>query len=197
MKLISCFLFMAVTLPIRAQTASRPLHDAKNLLPAVAQAIEDELYDLRHEGLYFQIDDNSGGDSTPAKISMYVSKDISPNGIGVVIYKDMPYGEVYRYFVVGKDGLIELSGNPTSRFPPHGGSMLTIYMTNEEVCDFIQNKAYRSNFIIDPLASPKRIHEAEDRQMRRTGYSFRSEQSKNTQRPKHAGASLKPTSPAG
>jgi len=51
--------------------------------------------------------------------------------------------------------------------------MLTVYMTDEEVCDFIQHKAYKSKFTIDPLASPKRIRDAEDRQLSRTGYSFR------------------------
>jgi hypothetical protein len=173
MKMLSLLLFVMLVAPLKAQTTPQPQRDSKELLPAVAQAIEDELYDLRHEKLYFQIDENSGGDSSPAEISMYVSKGISPNGTGVVIYKNMPYGEVYRYFNVGSDGAVKLAGNPTSKFPPTGGSMLTVYMTEEEVCDFIQNKAYKFKFTINPVASPKRIRDAEDRQLRRTGYSFR------------------------
>jgi hypothetical protein len=173
MKLISVLLLIVLIAPLMAQSPSRAPRDSKELLPAVAQAIEDELYDLRREMRYFQIDENSGGDSSPAEISMYVSKEISSNGTGVVVYKDMPYGEVYRYFNVGPDGTIKLAGNPTSKFPPTGGSMLTVYMTDEEVCDFIQHKAYKSKFTIDPLASPKRIRDAEDRQLSRTGYSFR------------------------
>lgn len=173
MKLL-CILFLtALVLPLNAQDSSQETRDSKELLPAVAQAIEDELYDLRHEGLYFQIDDNGGGDSSPAQISMYVSKTIAPNGTGVVVYKDMPDGEVYRYFVVDSDGLIKLSGEPTSKFPPHGGSMLTVYMTDEEVCDFIQNKAYKAKFTINPKASAERIRDAENRQLKRTGYSYR------------------------
>ena len=174
MKLLLVLFLVVLASPVRAQAPSQTSRDSKELLPAVAQAIEDELYDLRHEKLYFQIDENSGGDSSPAEISMYISKEISPNGTGVVIYKDMPYGEVYRYFDVEADGTVKLSGDPTSKFPPHGGSMLTIYMTDEEVCDFIQRKAYKAKFTVDPHASPKRIREAEDRQLDRTGYSFRS-----------------------
>lgn len=173
MKLLSLFLLSVIVLPLTAQAPTQTSRDAREILPAVAQAIEDELYDLRHEKLYFQVDENGGGDGSPAEISMYVSKEISSNGTGVVIYKDMPYGEVYRYFDVGSDGTIKLAGNPTSKFPPTGGSMLTVYMTDEEVCDFIQNKAYKSKFTINPLASPKRIRDAEERQIRRTGYSLR------------------------
>jgi len=169
MKMLSVLILAVVVSPLKAQ-ASR---DSKELLPAVAQAIEGEIYDLQHEKLYFQIDENSGGDSSPAEISMYVSKQITPNGTGVVVYKDMPYGEVYRYFDVEPDGTVRLSGNPTSKFPPTGGSMLTVYMTDEEVCDFIGHKAYKSKFTVNPLASAKRIHDAEERQLRRTGYSFR------------------------
>ncbi|MBD8874358.1 hypothetical protein [Rhodanobacter sp. DHB23] len=173
MKLIPILLLVVIALPLKSQAVQQTTKDSKSLLPAVAQAIEDELYDLKREGLYFQIDGNSGGDDSPAEISMYVSKDISPNGVGVVVYKDMPYGEVYRYFDVDSDGTIELAGDPVSKFPPHGGSMLTVYMTDEEVCNFIQSKSYKSKFVIDPQASSKRIHDAEVRQLRRTGYSFR------------------------
>ena len=174
MKLLLVVLLAVLVSPVRAQQApSQPARDAKAVLPAVAQAIEDELYDLRREKLYFQVDENSGGDNSPAEISMYVSKEISPNGTGVVVYKDMPYGEVYRYFDVGSDGLVKLSGDPMSKFPANGGSMLTVYMTDEDVCDFIQNKAYKGKFTINTVASPKRIREAENRQLQRTGYSFR------------------------
>jgi hypothetical protein len=173
MKILSVFLLTVLVSPLKAQAPTQSSRDSKELLPAVAQAIEDELYDLKHEKLYFQIDENSGGDTSPAEISIYVSKEVSPNGTGVVVYKDMPYGEVYRYFDVEPDGTIKLAGDPTSKFPPYGGSMLTVYMTDEEVFDFIEHKAYKFKFTIDPQASPKRIHDAEERQLRRTGYSFR------------------------
>lgn len=173
MKTLSLILLLVFAAPLKAQNAPSSVRDSKGLLPAVAQAIEDELYDLGHEKLYFQIDENNGGDSSPAEISMYVSKKISSNGTGVVVYKDMPYGEVYRYFDVDSDGVVKLAGNPTSKFPPNGGSMLTVYMTDEEVCEFIQQKAYKSKFTINPLASPKRIRDAEDRQLKRIGYTFR------------------------
>lgn len=180
MKLATLLLCVAPAFAASAPSASPHSRNAKSLLPAVAQAIEDELYDLHHEGLYFQIDENAGGDSSPARISFYVSKTIS-GGVGIVLYKDMPYGQVYRYFTVEKSGLIRLSGDPTSGFPPTGGSMLTIYMTDEEVIDFIEHKSYHSKFVINPQASTARIHAAERRQILRTGYSYRLSRAKNAQ----------------
>ena len=64
----------------------------------------------------------------------------------------MPYGEVYRYFDFESDGTVKRAGNPMSKFPANGGRMLTVYMTDEEVCDFIQNKAYKSKLTINPVA---------------------------------------------
>lgn len=177
MKLIAYLLLALSALPVKAQTAGHHPRNTKALVPAVVQAVEDEIYDLGHEKLYFLIDDNKGGDKSPAKISLYVSKTLSPNGTGVVLYKDMPYGQVYRYFDVEKNGLVHLSGDPTGGFPPTGGSMLTIYMTDEQVCAFI-HKSYKSFFVVDPDVSQKRLHEAEERQIERTGYSFRLKGSK-------------------
>jgi hypothetical protein len=144
--------------------------DSRTYLPAVVQAVEDEIYDMHHEGAYMEIDDNAGGGRTPATINIYVSKTLS-DGVGIAIYKDMPYGEVFRYFVVDGKVAVRLSGDPTS-FRPTGGSMLTVYMTDKTVCKFIRN-AYHTTFTVDPSASPKRIRKAEERQLRRTGYSFR------------------------
>src|SRR6187549_1969667 len=83
---------------LAAQGAQCPA-DTKSILPLVAEAIEDELYDLGRQGDYFHIDGTSGSE-LPAGISMFVDKNLSRNCTGVVIYKNMPVGEVYRYFTV-------------------------------------------------------------------------------------------------
>ncbi len=144
--------------------------DSQSVIPAVIQAVEDEIYDLHHEGNYFMVDGNSGGDSKPAPINIYISREIS-DGVGIAVYKDMPYGEVYRYFTVDENGTVHLSGGPET-FLPIGGSMLTVYMSDEDVFKFIQT-AYKGSFVVDPNVSSERLKSAESRQMQRTGYSFR------------------------
>jgi hypothetical protein len=142
-------------------------------IPAIIQAVEDEVYDYNYEDKYFLIDDQGAGDTKPAKISIYISKEISGDGDGIATYKLMPYGEVYRLFVVQKDGLVVLLGDPQRRFPPTGGSMLTVYMTDDEVCSFIQHRATKSYFTIDPDVTKQRLEEAIQRQVKRVGFSYR------------------------
>lgn len=166
-------LSLILAMSTSAHTVSQIPRDTKIFLPLIAQAIEDEIYDLRREKLYFQVDGNGGGDSAPARISMYVSRNLSQNGTGVVIYKNMPYGEVYRYFTISSNKKVQLSGDPESKFPPTGGSMLTVYMSDDKVCNFIHDKAYLFKFTINPSVTPKRLNEAEYRQIDRIGYSFR------------------------
>jgi hypothetical protein len=142
-------------------------------IPAVIQAVEDEIYDDKYETNYFLIDNQGGGDAQAAKISIYISKELSKDGDGVAVYKLMPYGEVYRLFVVQQDGFVVLLGDPHNRFPPIGGSMLTVYMSDDEVCSFIQHRSIKSYFTVDPDVSKQRLNEAIQRQLKRIGFSYR------------------------
>jgi hypothetical protein len=151
-------------------------------IPAVIQAVEDEIYDYNYEAKYFLIDDQGAGDTKPAKISIYLSKEISKDGDGFAIYKLMPYGEVYRQFVVQKDGLVVLLGDPPKRFPPTGGSMLTVYMTDDQVCNLIQHQAIKLYFTVDPGVSKQRLNEAVQRQLTRVGFSYRQYVAKHAQK---------------
>lgn len=146
--------------------------DTKLLLPLIAEAIEDELYDLSRQGDYFQIDGTSGGSNSTAEIGMFVSKTLAQNCVGVVVYKDMPVGEIYRYFTFS-NGTVILSGDPESKFPPTGGSMLTVYMPSREVADFIVSKSYEYKFAIDPNVSIQRLSLSSKRQQERIKFSFR------------------------
>lgn len=148
------------------------------VIPAVVQAVEDEIYDLREEGKYFLIDNQGAGDSKPATISIYISSEVSADGHGAAVYKLMPYGEVYRYFVVREDGLVVLGDDPHNGLKPSGGSMLTIYMSDEAVCDFIAHHSIKSSFMVDPEVSKKRLSEAIERQLKRTGFSYRQRSAK-------------------
>jgi hypothetical protein len=143
-------------------------------IPAIVQAVEDEIYDHGYETNYFEIDNQGAGDTTPAKISIYISKEISEDGgDGIAVYKLMPYGEVYRLFYVRQDGLVMLLGEPEQRFHPTGGSMLTVYMSDDDVCDFIMRQAIKSSFVVDPEVSKQRLSEAIRRELKRTGFSYR------------------------
>lgn len=164
------------TLP--AEPAARQTSDA--VIAQVEQAIEDEIYDYKREGLFFEIDGNGGGDNTPAVLSVHVSKQLTSDGVGIAVYDDMPYGQIYRYFSVGQDGVVKLSGDPQGPFRDWGGSVLTIYMKTEKVCEFIMNQSIAGSFTVDPNVSQERIHLSSERQLQRTGYSFRLDHRKGT-----------------
>lgn len=138
----------------------------------VVQAIEDEVYDYGREGLFFEVDGNPGGDHTPAVLSVYVSKSLSPTGVGVAVYDDMPFGQIYRYFSVDQKGVVRLSGDPEGPFRHWGGSVLTVYMKMEEVCGFLTTQSVKGTFVVDPDVSLERRRAASARQLDRTGYSF-------------------------
>jgi len=148
-------------------------------IPAIIRAVEDEIYDLHYEGKYFLIDDQDGGDSKPAKISIYISKLISHDGAGVAIYKLMPNGQVYRHFVVQDNGLVVLLGEPQMGFLPDGGSELTVYMTEDQVCDFIRHDTTKTYFTVDPNVSKQRLKEAIQGQLERDGFSYRQYRAKH------------------
>jgi hypothetical protein len=171
-NLMLVFLFSSLR-SLSVGQASQKVPTADVVIPAVVQAVEDEIYDLNEEGKYFLIDDQGSGDRTPATISIYISKDISANGDGIAVYKLMPYGEVYRYFVVRDDGLVVLQSDPHHGFLPIGGSVLTVYMSADDVSDFIVHRSIKSAFVVDPAVSNQRLHDAIQRQLKRTGFSYR------------------------
>ena len=144
-----------------------------SVVPAVVQAVEDEIYDLGDEGEYFEIDNQGSGNTKPATISIHISTEISADGHGVAIYKFMPYGQVYRYFTIRNDELVVLSNDLRNGFRPVGRSMLTVYMSDEDVCDFIAHRSIKSSFVVDPEVSKGRLGEAIQRQLKRTGFSYR------------------------
>jgi hypothetical protein len=183
--LLLALTFATVSGPILCGQTAQEVPEAKavdQFIPAVVQAVEDEIYDYNYEGNYFLIDDQGAGDRTPATIGIYISREISKDGDGVAIYKLMPYGEVYRHFVVQKDGLAVLLGDPQKRFPPIGGSELTIYMSEDHVCSFIQHQSIKSYFTVDPSVSKQRLVEAIQRQLKRVGFSYRQYASKHVRK---------------
>ncbi len=177
--LVAAYSLVSFGQSLQADSETRPVDQ---YIPAVVQAVEDEIYDYNFENRYFLVDDQGAGDTKPAKISIFISRNISKDGDGVAIYKLMPYGEVYRLFVIQKDGVVVLLGDPQKLFLPTGGSVLTIYMADEKVCSFIQQRAIKSYFTVDPGVSKQRLDEAVQRQLNRVGFSYRRYLAKHAQK---------------
>ncbi len=165
-------LWVAVlALPVAAgQPPGRKITDAE--VGAVAQAIEDEIYNDSYDSNYYRygerIDMPSGG--TAHRIHLHINPDIV-DGRGEAIYELLPFGEVFRSFTIRKDGFVILAGDPESGFPkgdPHGQK--TLWMNDADVCK-MKSDWLRSSFDVEMNPSPQRIEDAARRQRHPTGSS--------------------------
>jgi len=137
---------------------------------AIIEAVQDEIYDYGFEPQYYQMGENLG---TPThwigRLSIYINP-MTDDGVGQAIYKLMPYGEVFREFDIGEDGLVGLMGNPQLGFPPTQPSHKTVYMDDDEVCQ-LKHRWLRHSFEADGLPTPDTRQQAVRRQKLRTDFS--------------------------
>jgi hypothetical protein len=111
--------------------AKRKLTDAE--IKGVVQAVEDEIYDYGYEREYYEIGYNVGTSMHwISRVPIYINPQMK-DGVGQAIYKVMPYGEVFRMFDIGDDGLVSLIGNPQSGFPLTQPSHRTIYDDDDDL----------------------------------------------------------------
>ncbi len=160
-KLVICFLF--IVRPCFATDARPVLSESERT--ALVSAIEDEIYDYG-----FQEEFRSVGHPISAEefeIPLFVTKAESSY---YVIYRLLPFGEMYRLVNFGSDGMVRLFRNPRSGFPPDAPAMLTLYFDDDEMCDFKHN-ALRLSFVVEMKPSKQRIEEAITRQKKRYGFS--------------------------
>jgi hypothetical protein len=137
---------------------------------AIISAIEDEVYDYRLQEKFRDVGKPLGTDKF--QIPVYVLP--GPKGKGhdyYLIYRLMPYGELYRLVSVREDGsLAGLLRNPKLGFPPDASATPTLYYDDDEICND-KHKAAKFFFVVD-LGPPKeRIREAVERQKKRYGFS--------------------------
>jgi hypothetical protein len=92
------------------------------------------------------------------------------DGVGRAIYKLMPYGEVFRDFDIGQDGLVGLMGNPQLGFPPTQPSHKTIYMDDDQLSK-MRHTWLRRTFDVDDSPTPEMRQESAKRQKTRVGFS--------------------------
>ena len=136
------------------------------------QAICDEIYDYGYYGEFYQIGENVGtSQHWVARVRIYIDPMYnSADQHGQVIYKLMPFGQIYRLFYIDKDGRLTLDGNPQNRFPITQPSRQTVFMDEEEVRRY-ERVWMKSSFTIDTEPSIDTIQSAVKQQKIRTGFS--------------------------
>lgn len=136
---------------------------------AIVQAVEDEIYNWDYESKFTNIG-TTGAISSPTDVPIFISPELEDDGSGRIIYRLMPFGEVLRRFAFRPDGIVVLWGNPWNGFPATQPDTKTIYLHDDDVCEFKQ-KAIRAYFTVDPQVSRARKEEAARRQVIRVGHS--------------------------
>lgn len=184
--LILAFSFGVLTSGLKAQQRITPSE-----VRAVAQAITDEIYDYGYESYGFDyVGKQIAQGVTSVRVYIEPTLRTGPGlgeveeGLGYVIYKYMPFGEVLRLFWFNKKGLAILGGNPELGFPPENPNYLTVYMDDDELC---RDKAtwLKASFVIRLHPSTERLREAAERQKERIGYSVRLDPSRRIYAPGH------------
>ena len=141
---------------------ARPLSQTDK--DAVMQAILDEMYVNNLQP--HVIDVGKELSLSEYKLNIYFKPNLNRDNAGWVIYKLMPYGQVYRLFSIRNDGLAILYGKLRDRFPPTHPSYLTVYMDDDELCQF-EREWQKGHFTVELKPSAERIAEARARQQKR------------------------------
>jgi len=172
MRLLLLFsLFGTVPMLPQAKPQKRPISHRE--VEAVIQAVEDEIYDYGYQKHFYHIGENIGTASAPrARIRIYIDPEINTAGqIGQIIYKLMPYGEVFRDYAILNNGLVVLEGDPQNGFPQtQESSTKTLYMDDDDILR-MKHDWLRRFFTVDDSPAPSRIQQAAERQKERTGFS--------------------------
>ena len=139
---------------------------------ALAQAIQDEIYDYEYQGHYFP-QGGAVGDAVSdsrTRVPAYVDP-LLDDGEGRVIYKLMPFGEVLRLFHVHDDGTIVLDGDPEIGFPATQPNRKTVYLKDAEVAR-MKRDWLKSSFDVDLSPSSEAVQDVVRRQKQRNdGFS--------------------------
>jgi hypothetical protein len=158
--------------PMHPEPQKRKLSDTE--AKAVVQAVEDEIYDYGYQKHFYQMGENIGTlpNAPRTRMRIYLEPEVNlTDESGRVIYKLIPYGEVLRDFIIRKNGLVVLAGDPQNGFPPtQESNTKTVYLDDDQVCR-MKRDWLRRFFVVDDSPSPERLQEAVQRQKLRTGFS--------------------------
>ena len=176
MKLRHCFVgtvLIFLLCKAYAQTSKGSRHLTPQEIQTITNAVQDEIYDYGYFKSFYQIGQNVG---TPENWSSRLRIFINPmydlaGEHGEIIYKLMPFGQVYRLFFLDPEKGVQLDGDPQGKFPITQPSHLTVYMDEDDVCHDEQTWT-RSSFTIDTKPSAAIVKAASKRQKARTGFSY-------------------------
>lgn len=149
-------------LPVTAQTFLTA--DQKESL---VSAITDEIYDYDLEANFTYI--GKALDGEKQEVPLFLLQDSTTSSYHL-IYRLMPYGEMYRVASVRADGTVRLSRNPEMGFTPETSTTLTEYYDDDLICSMKQ-KALRLSFVVEMIPPKARVQEAIRNQQRRYGFS--------------------------
>lgn len=149
-----------------SQTVSVP-RLSQNDKQAVELAIVDEMYANGLQG--YAADVGTEIPDSAYQLTAYFQPTLNKENASWVIYKLMPYGEVYRLFAIEPNGLAVLYGRLQNRFPPTEPSYLTVYMNDDDLCR-MKKEWGKSHFTVELKPSRRRIAEARARQQKRKAY---------------------------
>ncbi len=141
---------------------ARPLSEADK--DAVVQAILDEMYVDNLQP--YVIDVGKELSRSEYQLNIYFKPTLNKDNAGWVIYKLMPYGQVYRLFSIRSDGLAILYGKLRDRFPPTQPSYLTVYMDDDDLCQMERDWG-KGHFTVQLKPSAERLAQARARQKKR------------------------------
>jgi hypothetical protein len=170
------FVAIVVLFPWRSvcqNTDQAKIQDAQ--VSAVLEAIQDEIYDYGYQDSFWGFE-TAVPNGPQASFNIYVRPTRVPtNGChncleGVVIYKYLPFGELFRPFVIDSNRGITLIGSPQYGFSWNKPASPTIYMADEDVIKDKQ-RWLKVPFSIDLSPSVASCREAAARQKVRVGFS--------------------------
>jgi hypothetical protein len=165
-------IFALISLSWVAQVVGQPSIN-KSPIPsqvkALQQAITDEIYDYQYQAQFFPQGGPIGEavSASETRVHIYI-KPLIQKGQGEVIYKLMPYGEIFRFFHVHDDGLIVLDGDPEIGFPATQIDRKTIYMDDFTLAS-MKSAWMKSSFEVHLDPREAMIQEVVRRQKLRNG----------------------------
>ncbi|MGA9884502.1 MAG: hypothetical protein WBQ34_12355 [Candidatus Acidiferrales bacterium] len=169
-RVLSVVLFCL--LPMSAFAAPSYRHLKPSEIGKLKQAVEDEIYDYGYFSQFYEIGDNVGtSQHWKARVRIFINPLYNvADQHGEVIYKLMPYGQIYRLFYIDAKGDITLDGDPHNRFPITQPSHQTVFMDDLDVCRDEQ-RWIDTFFVVDTAPPLGMIEGAAQRQKARTGFS--------------------------
>ena len=138
-------------------------------LSDITLAVEDEIYDFSQQRSFFRRGHVAKGEKL-RHLDLFINPHLSGEGDGQLIYDNLPYGEVVRFFYIQNDGTISLKGGRGVGYPATQPSHLTIF---EDKDDLRRSKSrwIHRRFTIYRHPDGQMLRSAGNRQLKRRGYS--------------------------